>query len=98
MGRITLVKSLALFSIGFPFSGITRHPPPCFFIKELEKVTFDFIWQSYQDKVKRSVLINDIQKGGLKAVHIKSFINCLKCTWVLRYCVNPNYGVMEIIF
>ncbi|KAJ8022950.1 hypothetical protein HOLleu_37998 [Holothuria leucospilota] len=58
---------------------------------------FDFIWQGNPDKVKRSVLINDIQKGGLKAIHIKSFINSLNCTWVRRYCDNSK-GLWKIFF
>ena len=35
-------------------------------MKEANKIIFDFIWK-VKDKVKRSVLISDIEEGGLEA-------------------------------
>ena len=43
------------------------------FIKEVNKIIFDFIWKG-KDKVKRSVLVGDIEDGGLRAPHLKSMI------------------------
>ena len=43
------------------------------FVKEANKVIFDFIWKG-KDKVKRSALISDIEDGGLKAPHLNSII------------------------
>ena len=37
------------------------------------KTIFDFIWKG-KDKVKRSVLVGDIEDGGLKATHLNSMI------------------------
>lgn len=95
IGRITLVKSLALSQLVSLF--LVLPDPPVSFIKDLESMIFVFIWQGNPDKVKRSVLINDIQKGGLKAIHIKSFINSLNCTWVRRHCDNSK-GLWKIFF
>ena len=43
------------------------------FVKEVNKIIFEFIWKG-KDKVKRSVLVSDIEDGGLKAPHLKSTI------------------------
>ena len=43
------------------------------FVKEANKIIFDFIWKG-KDKVKRSVLISDIEDGGLKAPNLNSII------------------------
>ena len=43
------------------------------FVKEVNKIIFDFIWKG-KDKVKRSVLVDDIEDGGLKAPHLYSMI------------------------
>ena len=43
------------------------------FVKEKNKIIFDFIWKG-KDKVKRSVLISDIEDGGLKAPNLNSII------------------------
>ena len=41
------------------------------FVKEVNKIIFDFIWKG-KDKVKRSVLVGDIEYGRLKAPHLYS--------------------------
>ena len=39
----------------------------------MNKIIFDFIWKG-EDKVERSVLVGDIEDGGLKAPHLNSMI------------------------
>ena len=43
------------------------------FVNEVNKIIFDFIWKG-KDKVKRRVLVGDIEYGGLKARHLDSII------------------------
>ena len=43
------------------------------FVNEVNKIIFDFIWKG-KDKVKRRVLVADIEYGGLKARHLDSII------------------------
>ena len=43
------------------------------FVNEVNKLIFDFIWKG-KDKVKRRVLVGDIEDGGLKAPHLDSII------------------------
>ena len=47
------------------------------------------------DKIKRNTLIAPISMGGLRAPHIRSFIQSLKCTWAHRYTnsVDTNWKV-----
>lgn len=52
--------------------------------------SFYFTWYGKPDKVKRPVLINDINTTGLKAIHVKSFINSFKCKWIWSYCYNSK--------
>ena len=42
------------------------------FVNEVNKIIFDFIWKG-KDKVKRRVLVGDIEDGGLKAPHLLGF-------------------------
>ena len=72
---------------------------------EVNKIIFDFIWKG-KDKVKRSVLVGDIEDGGLKAPHLNSMIEtqrimCCKklasdepSTWmiILLHYLNPVGG------
>ena len=43
------------------------------FLKEVNKIIFDFISKD-KDKVKRSVLVADIENGGLEAPRLDSMI------------------------
>lgn len=71
--------------------------PPDSFIRELETVIFDFILNGSPRQVKRSVLVNDVCKGGLKAILLRSFMNSLKCPWIRRYC-DETKGVWTSFF
>ena len=84
LGKITIVKSLALSQIVYLFIVLPNPPPD--FIKELNQVILDFVWSNKRHKVKFSSLINDIKGGGLCMTHIESFIKSLKCSRVRRLC------------
>ncbi|XP_071509932.1 uncharacterized protein [Diadema antillarum] len=42
------------------------------------------------DKIKRSLLYNDYDEGGLKMPHLQSFTSGMKITWVKRYLDKEN--------
>ena len=44
------------------------------FVKEVDKIIFEFIWKG-KDKFKRSILVSDIEDGGLKAPHLTEVHN-----------------------
>ena len=54
-------------------------------LNELNQLFFNFIWDGKTEKIKRNTLIGDIQEGGLKMIHLKSFITYLKVSWVKRF-------------
>ena len=41
-------------------------------LKEIRDVFFKFLWDGNQDKVKRTDIINDFAKGGLKMLDLQS--------------------------
>ena len=51
---------------------------------------YDFLWDSKGDKIKRTEIINDYHKGGLKMIDIQSFDASLKTKWVQSY-LNTEY-------
>lgn len=80
LGKITIVKSLGLSQLVYLFQILPN--PPDYFIKELNTVIFRFVWNNKLDKIKRKTLCAPISEGGLRAPHIPSFIQSLKCSWV----------------
>ena len=79
-GKITIIKQLAMPTILFSASML---PVPEGIIKELNTVFYNFIWGK-KDKIKRSVLINDIKCGGLNMVDVESLFLSVKAAWVVR--------------
>lgn len=86
--RSVIVKTFALFRLVYLFQVLPN--PPNYFVRKLEQVVFNFIWNGNPDKVKRSVTINTVHSGGLKVTYIPSFINSLKSPWIKRYCNDCN--------
>ena len=96
IGKITIIKSLALSQLTYMFSILPC--PPNDFIKKLENVLFKFIWNNKPDKIKRQVLYGTKENGGLKMTNIGHFIDALKIAWVKRYMHDENKGKWKTLF
>ena len=46
---------------------------------------YHFLWNGEGDKIKRKVMINEPQYGGLKMIDLYPFNKSLKTTWVEKY-------------
>jgi len=95
IGKITIVKSLALSQLIFLFSVLTN--PPDQFIKEVNSVIFNFIWSGKPDKISRNTIIGKYEQGGLKMIHVPSVINGLKIAWVKRL-LDDNGGSWKCFY
>ena len=86
-GKIVVIKSLALSKLShlalvLPDLNKTQ-------IKEIEKLSFNFIWDNKPDKVSREHSKLAEKAGGLGMVDIKSFWMSLKFSW-FRRALNTN--------
>lgn len=93
IGRNILFKTFAISKLVYLFQTLPN--PPSSFILELNSILYNFIWNDKPDKVKRQTIINPIHLGGLKVIHLESFIHSLKITWIKRYLSESN-GVWKI--
>ena len=57
---------------------------PDIYHKEIEKKCYKFIWNGKPEKVKRNLIINSYERGGLQMIDIKSYFIALKASWVSR--------------
>lgn len=81
-GKITIIKSLALSKFTHLFLALPN--PPGDLTKRLEKIFYKFLWNSGPDRIKRSVIIKDLNVGGLRMININYFIKALKISWLRR--------------
>ena len=78
-GKIVVLKSLVISQIVYVASVLCV---PKSFVCKLEKIIYTFLWGSKREKVKRTVCINSIEKGGIgndrfmfKVTLIKTFVD-----------------------
>jgi hypothetical protein len=81
LGKFLIIKSLIL-SLFTLLTSVCLVPD--IYNKEIEKKCFKFIWNGNPDKVKRNLIINSYERGGLQMIDIKSYFIVLIATWVSR--------------
>ena len=70
MGKILVIKSLAASQLTYILAPLaTNHE----IIREINDLFYSYLWNNKGDKIKRSVIISEYEKGGLKMVDIATF-------------------------
>lgn len=88
LGKITVIKSLALSKINHLILSLP-HPSEKV-LKDIQSLFYNYLWDKGPDKIKRSVVIQNYDKGGLRMVDVNNFMNSLKLTWVRRVLVSTS--------
>ena len=80
IGKVTVIKTLALPIL---VQCLTVLPnPQDSILNDIEKIFYKFLWNGKKDKIKRSIIINEYEEGGLKMPNIQSFYKALKMSWL----------------
>jgi hypothetical protein len=82
VGKITVIITLAL-SIFTQFLSVFPNPPKETFI-DIQNIFSRSIWNNKRDKIKRKVIMNNYEEGGLKLPHIESYCYALKMYWIQK--------------
>ena len=88
IGKIVVIKTLALAKLNHLILSIPN--PSQEKINSIQNLFFKFLWKNSNDKVKRTVITQDYNSGGLKMVDLSLFINSLKATWFRRLLSMNN--------
>ena len=96
IGKITVIKTLLISIFNHLF--ITLPNPSKEFLKTINTLLFDFVWNG-KSKVKNSILVKEYNQGGLNMTNIESFIASLKLTWIRRLCLmDGNWSLLAAIY
>ena len=82
LGKLVVIKSLVIPKLNHLFIGLPN--PSVDFIKSLQDMCFNFLWKNVPDKIRRQVVMQGYEKGGLRMVDINQFISALKISWIRR--------------
>ena len=88
IGKIVIIKTLALSKINYLIMSLPN--PSTNYIKNLQNLMFNFLWSGKPDKVKRNLIIQDYQYGGLRMLDLENFMTALKVTWLRRYLLYSS--------
>ena len=100
LGRINIVKTLGLSKLIYNATVLSI---PKHFVKEINKISFNFIWEGKPAKVKRSTIIREKKRGGLKMLDFEIMDKALKLAWIERlkthssasWKIIPELGVKQ---
>ena len=80
-GKINIVKTLGLSKLIFNASVLHM---PDHFIEQINKITFNFIWDGKPSKIKRTTIIGKKKDGGLRMCDFSIMNKALKIAWINR--------------
>ena len=80
MGKIYLIKTYALSKLIYV---VSSSAVPKWLLTEIHRICFDFIWNG-KDRIKRAIMYQDYERGGLKMMNFELFVKAQRVTWVKR--------------
>ena len=87
MGRTLLVKALGISKLVYTASMLTT---PEEVIKSVQEKLFNFLWRNKRDKIKREVLFQNPNKGGLNFPNFRTTVKALRLSWISRLLNDSN--------
>jgi hypothetical protein len=88
IGKIVVVKSLLVSKLLYLFMNLPDPPPQ--FIKDLERVLFNFVWGGKKCKISKMTMCSNYEEGGLKMINIRNFLASLKIGVLRRLLQDPS--------
>jgi hypothetical protein len=89
-----VIKTLALPILTQVLSVLPN--PPKETLIDIQNILFRFLWNNKRDKIKRKVIMNNYEEGGLKLPHIESYCYALKMSWIQKLLNPMNHSQWKL--
>lgn len=89
IGKILVIKSLVASHLTYILAPLATNQNAS---NEINNIFYSFLWNNKGDMIKRMVLINDYDKGGLKVIDLSLFNKLLKSKRIQKYLDIANQG------
>jgi len=93
-GKLMIIKALGLSQIIYSASNLDV---PVGTVGTLKKKLFNFIWRNKKDKIKRTGLYQDLDKGGIGIVDVDLMFKALRLAWIPRLMTARNRNWCTIV-
>jgi len=87
IGKITVIKTLCIAKINYAISSMET---PQWFIDQINVLFEDFLWNGKPPRVKKEVMYNDYEYGGLRMTCLQHYISAQKVNWIKQLITNDN--------
>ena len=88
-GKVLIIKALGVPPLIFSASNTDV---PKEFIGDVQGRVFKFLWKNKQDKIKRTSLYQDYEKGGLRMIDMENMIKALRLAWIPRLLKKGHFN------
>ena len=89
-GRCLIVKSLGISQVVHSAAVLDIYKE---YIVKIQSSISKFIWEEKQDKIKREVLYQDYEKGGLRVTHVETLCKALRLAWIQRFLKSDSWVI-----
>ncbi len=86
-GKVTILKSLGLPKLLYPMSVL---PIPESVVSTVDNMILDFMWGTKRPKIKKNVIIQNIDQGGLKVPRFATMVEANRISWINRLLNNSS--------
>ena len=80
-GKVTVLKSLAVPQLLYPMSVL---PIPTEVVNIVDSMINDFMWSKRQPKIRKDVIIQNIENGGIKVPKFATMVEANRMSWIKR--------------
>ena len=87
-GKTTILKTYGISKLVYLATLLPK--PPSHIVSTINQIIFNFIWDGKRDKIKRDVMINNYDEGGLNIPDFSIVCKTQQITWVKRIVLAEN--------
>ena len=85
-GRVLLTKAEGISRLTYAALSLHLDSKIC---KDIDRMLFDFIWKNRIHYIKKSVVMNKYESGGLNFLDFNTLNNTFKINWTKHFLKNP---------
>ena len=89
-GEVTIGKTLGISKLQYLASVLPL--PPNNSVTNINNEICCFIWSSRPDTIRRDIMINTFDNGGLNIPHFDTICKSIKVTWAKRYVMGNEHN------
>jgi len=86
-GRVLITKAEGISRLTYAAQSLHVDNSFC---KSVDKMLFNFLWKNKTHYIRKSVVLNSYNKGGLNFIDFSSLNNTFKINWIKQYLKNPT--------